>query len=186
MSEPYIDTREEISTLAEDIVKESKKADRLFRRYSDRVSFADWIKMLTDYISSLQSDRQRALDQLAEFNKDETIQYYKEAAEVAEADARRGFAITQDEKAAISKWQNEHLVKEHNLVTAKQQVQAFGCCGGNFSYSFYPTSIGTSGVCICGVCEKRAMQAVSELQKETAYNEYMKAHNGSFEFQELG
>lgn len=137
MSEVYIDTQEEISKLAEDIVKESKKADRIFRRHSDRVSFADWIKMLTDYITALQAEKQQAVNKLAEFNKDKEIQYWKELYENERDSAQLGFPIAKDENDAINLWQRKHDAEMHGLKTAHERIQAGGAIGGTYFYRFY-------------------------------------------------
>ena len=67
------------------------------------------------------------------------------------ADYYRGFAITEYEDKIIKEWQKKHE-EEHNLTTDSLRLKAAGSIGGRYSYHFYPTSIGTSGVvrCSCG------------------------------------
>lgn len=33
--------------------------------------------------------------------------------------------------------------------------------GGGYEYNFYPTAIGTSGVCICSTCRSKAIRYVA-------------------------
>ena len=79
----------------------------------------------------------------SEAYKDEELAMWKSRCEKAEADARRGFPISEKEDAAIKKWTEEH---------EKIHPGGHGCSGGKYSYHFVPTAIGTSGVikCSCG------------------------------------
>lgn len=113
----------------------------------------------------------------------EEMQKMKKRLKEMESDYYRGFPISESESKAISEWKKEHDTKEH-----RNPNQYHGCSGGGYSYEFYPTAIGTSGVCICGTCRRLARDAVYKTGKydAEAYKKYMKDHNGEFEFQELG
>lgn len=99
------------------------------------------------------------------------------------ADYYRGFPISESESEMVSKWKRNHDATEHANPKGYH-----GCSGGGYSYVFYPTAIGTSGVCVCDVCRTKAYRAAfatGEYDRKT-YRQYMEEHNGEIEFQELG
>jgi len=81
------------------------------------------------YIQKLQADNKRILD-----------------------DARRGFPVTVEEDKSIRKWQETHLREKH--PEALEDPSYFGAIGGNWTYIFIPTSIGTIGEVRCHCGEK--------------------------------
>ena len=102
--------------------------------------------------------------------------------EIMKKDMYRGFPITAKEKEAIYNWSKEHDKKEH-----KNPRGYHGAIGGGFDYVFTPTSIGTIGVCVCGICQKRAYDeafANGTFDREK-YNKYMNEHGGHFIFQDI-
>lgn len=123
--------------------------------------------------------------------KDNELDSMKKQVESARADREamrrdmyRGFPITEEEKEAIYNWSKEHDKKEH-----KNPRGYHGAVGGSFDYVFTPTSIGTVGVCVCGICERRAYAAAFSDPmigyNRDKYREYMKKHNGEFIFQDI-
>lgn len=68
-------------------------------------------------------------------------------------DSRRGFSIDKDEWEKLTNWETEHI-KEKHWDKIHNRPKSFGAIGGNFSYEFLPTSIGTIGTvkCTCGDC----------------------------------
>ena len=64
----------------------------------------------------------------------------------------RGFPITESENQKIKEWMKEHDVEAHGVVNNTDRLRRAGCCGGNYSYEFIPTSVGTIGYvkCSCG------------------------------------
>ena len=72
--------------------------------------------------------------------KDNELQKMKDSLEQMRADYYRGFPITEQEMSFIKEWKKKHEEEVHNGKY------------GSYSYHFYPTSIGTSGVirCSCG------------------------------------
>lgn len=104
--------------------------------------------------------------------------------EIMRKDMYRGFPITEEEKEAIYNWSKKHDEKEH-----KNPRGYHGAIGGGFNYVFTPTSIGTIGVCVCGICERKAYAAAFSDPKigynRDKYREYMKKHNGEFIFQDI-
>ena len=152
------------------------------------------IDNLQYWFSSLNEEIQRVSDENArlkdEHYKDEELQAMKTKMEEAIAkkdeiwhDCLRGFPISESEQEQINNWMKKHDTEEH-----KNPKQYHGCSGGDFSYEFYPTAIGTSGVIICDCCRRRAYDAAyaKGSYDRDAYQTYMKEHNGEFEFQELG
>ena len=117
----------------------------------------------------------------------EEMQKMKARLEEMQADYYRGFPISEEESKAISEWKKKHDATEH-----KNPKGYHGCSGGGYEYSFYPTAIGTSGVCICFTCRGKAIRyaannsTIEEGYNSKLYKEYMEKHNGEFEFQELG
>ena len=99
-------------------------------------------------------------------------------------DARRGFPITEDEERKIQNW-----IKLHDATVHANPKGYHGVSGGGYAYEFYPTGIGTSGVCYCEVCRRRALDVAYASGKgysREAFNTYMKKNDGMIEFQELG
>ena len=101
----------------------------------------------------------RRIKYLEEENKRLKSEHYekKELAEMraeldeARAELRRGFGISKEEDAAISKWIEEHEKEKHGVGT-KVKYRYSGAIGGAYTYSFLPTSIGMIGTikCSCG------------------------------------
>ena len=102
----------------------------------------DRIKQLEEEIKKLKEENW----------KDEELQAMKEEMKLMKAEYYRGFPISESEEKAINEWQRKHEEEVHGLKTNKDRLRAGGCIGGRYSYHFYPTSIGTSGVvkCSCG------------------------------------
>ena len=146
-----------------------------------------WFNSLNEEIERVTEENTRLRD---EHYKDEELQQMKAKMEEAIAkkdeiwnDCLRGFPISEREQAQIRAWSKKHDTEEH-----KNPKQYHGCSGGGFSYEFYPTAIGTSGVIVCDRCRRGAYDAAYKngSYDREAYREYMEKHDGSFEFQELG
>lgn len=85
-----------------------------------------------------------------ELYKDKELQDMKEQLEKMKKDYYRGFPITEKEMSAIKEWKKKHDEEVHGV---RNDVPSYKRGrGGSYSYHFYPTSIGTSGVvrCHCG------------------------------------
>lgn len=113
----------------------------------------------------------------------EEMQEMKKERDAALADMWRGFPITESESVAIRDWKKKHDTEAHGNAQGYH-----GCSGGGYTYIFYPTGIGTSGVCRCDICHRRAMDAAYAhgAYSRDIYTAQMKERDGSFEFQELG
>lgn len=186
MGEKYISPYDTIGKMREEIKQQSEKAGRLLNaRYgNDSITFPQWIEMLTNYIEELQEDKAKAQRELAEFKKDKEIQYWKELYKSAQLAQRYGFPITEAESKSINEWQRKHDAKKHGLMTSQERLNAGGAIGGRYFYRFIPTSIGTSGECVCSSCHRAATLAAKG--KNDEYRRQMEKLGGSYEFQELG
>ena len=184
MGEKYISPYDTISKMREEIKQQSEKAGKLFntRLGRDSITFPQWIEMLTNYIEELQEAKTKAQKELAEFKKDKEIQYWKELYENAQFAQRYGFPITEEENKAINEWQRKHDEGVHSLRAIHERLGAGGI-GGRYFYRFVPTSIGTSGECVCGSCHRAATLAAKGENEE--YRKQMEKLGGSYEFQKL-
>lgn len=125
---------------------------------------------------------QRLRDEL-KAAKDETyaseeMQRMKEELERMKEAYYRGFPISEKEQEQIRAWQRKHDAVAHS------NTKHYHGTGGGYSYIFYPTAIGTSGVIRCDVCAARARKEAfidGEL-----FREKIKELNGEFEFQRMG
>lgn len=132
------------------------------------------------HIESLRKSLKEVRDE--KYASEEMQKMVKELEEI-KADLRRGFSITEGESELIRNWRRNHETTVHMNPKGYH-----GVSGGGYVYKFYPTAIGTSGVCQCTACHRRA---VNEACRDGAYdadvyNRYMKAWGGEIEFQELG
>ena len=136
-------------------------------------------------------DKQKTIESLKKkidgFEKEayatKEMQDMKKQRDAALADMWRGFPITEGENKAINDWKKKHDTEAHGNPQGYH-----GCSGGGYTYMFYPTGIGTSGVCRCDICHRRAMDAAYAhgSYNRNVYQAEMKERGGSFEFQELG
>lgn len=104
-------------------------------------------KIDEDKIKRLEEENKKLKEEVW---KDEELQKMKSDLERMRADYRRGFSITEDEEKRIKEWKQKHDEEVHGV---RYDVPSYKMrSGGNYSYHFYPTSIGTSGVirCSCG------------------------------------
>ena len=107
------------------------------------------IESYEDTIERLKEENQKLKDEVW---KDEELQDMKEQLDKMKADYHRGFNITEEEDTAIKEWKKKHEEDVHGLTTPIARVQAQGVSGGRYSYIFYPTAIGCSGVIRCDAC----------------------------------
>ena len=186
MGEKYISPYDTIDKMREEIKQQAEKAGRLFnaRWEHDSITFPQWIEMLTNYIEELQEAKEKAQNKLAEFKKDEEIQYWKDLYENARLSQKYGFPISEEEHNSIMQWQRTHDAEAHGLRMNHERLAAGGAIGDRYFYKFVPTSIGVSGQCICGKCHQLALAESEGASDE--YREQMEKLGGSFEFQELG
>lgn len=77
--------------------------------------------------------------------KDSELKKMKQELETMRKEYYRGFPISKSEEERI-----DEFMKKHNEIHGSYH----GCSGGGFTYIFYPTAIGTSGVIRCDRCKE--------------------------------
>lgn len=84
--------------------------------------------------------------------KNKELQSMKEQLESMQRAIYRGFPISEEEQEKIRKWQKEHDRKVHNVTDIEGYLNKAGTIGGDYTYEFTPTTIGTFGSikCTCG------------------------------------
>ena len=75
-------------------------------------------------------------------------------------DYYRGFPITENEKQKVEEWMKKHDAEAHGAANNTDRLRRAGCCGGNYSYEFIPTSIGTVSYVKCGCGAKFEFQGI--------------------------
>lgn len=95
----------------------------------------------------LRSELKKLLD---EKWKDTELQEMREELKEVQADARRGFSISESEYNAAMNWINEHEASKHPCP--EKRFPRGGAIGGSYQWIFTPSSIGTFGEvkCSCG------------------------------------
>ena len=159
-----------------------------FRDYADGITFEQACQIIADYINEMEEEKEKARERVKkyeeEINADVRVQELTASLEELQGDLRRGFKITESETKAIQKWKDKHDIEQHGLDTNNKKLRAGGAIGGRYSYEFYPTSIGTAGVCVCNRCRRKAMQVAKGEYEE--YVQLKKELDAEFEFCELG
>lgn len=166
-----------------------EKARKLFGQNQLRyTSIEDLCKNIVDKYNLQEKVNERIKKENADLKsgiwEKEALQDMKDEYDRMKDEYYRGFPISAREAEAIAGWQEKHDEVEHKNLT-----HYYGASGGAYSYTFVPTSIGVSGVCYCGICEARAMEAAACHNghfDKAIYSQYLEEHDGSFEFQEIG
>lgn len=107
------------------------------------------IESYEDTIERLKEENRKLKDEVW---KDEELQNMKEQLDKMKAKYYRGFPISKQEEIAIKEWKENHEEEVHGLKTSLQRMNAQRASGGRYSYIFYPTAIGCSGVVKCNSC----------------------------------
>lgn len=87
-----------------------------------------------------------------EHYKDEKLQRMQEELTSLRRAIYRGFPISEEDQKRITRWQKEHDKEAHGITDIKGHLAKAGAIGGDYTYEFVPTSIGTFGSvkCTCG------------------------------------
>lgn len=153
----------------------------------DAISLVECFNMIVDFINEAEEEKEKAKQKIEEYEKninaDVRIQELAAKLKEAREELCRGFGITEKEADAISAWEEKHDIDRHGLNTLDKKLRAGGAIGGRYHYSFYPTSIGVAGECICGHCERKAFEKAKGNREK--YKELLKKYNAIFEFSEL-
>lgn len=121
-------------------------------------SFEDCIKSLEEYnqkqeqkIAALRAENNLLKE---EFYKDKTIRRLKEEVSNLQPELRLSFDVSEKEWEEIKKWKKKHEQEKH------EGNNYHGAIGGNYSYVFVPTSIGTIGTIRCSCGEEFTFQNI--------------------------
>ena len=171
--------------------EEREKIRKLFK-FSNLKDIEDICKTFCEEVTEKYNRQEKRVEAInkeltdlrSENWKDETLQDMKTQLEEMRSDYYRGFPISKSEYDAIQKWKDNHYNTQHNAKTNLQRLEMGGAIGGTFHYEFVPTSIGTSGSCVCGVCKNKAMREANGDRNK--YRELLKKYDAQFEFQEIG
>ena len=108
------------------------------------------VNKLKDFILRLKNQRDRAWEELKEYNKDEEIQKLQKEINQLKNKKAEGFNfnISKEELVKINKWKEKHVEEKHD------GSYYAGAIGGMFTYQFIPTSIGDIGEIKCSCGEK--------------------------------
>lgn len=117
-------------------------------------SFKDILDKIKKYDESVNSIAKELKDIKNNLYKDKEIEKLKKELEGAEAikNDRVSFNVSKDEFAKAEKWQIKHNRKYHGAD--KTGYVYTGACGGQFSWEFYPTGLGTIASCTCDICRR--------------------------------
>jgi hypothetical protein len=89
-----------------------------------------------------------------EHYKDKKIQELEDKISELRSELGYSFRMTKEDWDRVREWQIQHQAEKHGLKTSKDRLAAGGAIGGNWTFEFVPTSIGTVGTCICGSCKE--------------------------------
>ena len=158
------------------------------RNYSDAITFEQACIIIANHINEVEEEKEKMRARVREYeeniNADTRVIELKEQLTQAREEMYNGFRISNAEREAISKWKDKHDIKVHGLNTSEKKLAAGGAIGGRYHYEFYPTSIGTAGVCVCGRCQRKAWQEAKGIYD--AYVALKKKYDVEFEFADLG
>ena len=151
---------------------------------------------IKEMVESAREARDKAIEKANALSdekwKDETLREMRDKLQETQADARRGFPISREEQAAIREWQKQHTENKHNAYSLSQKLALEGVSGGRWEYRFVPTSIGISGICLCGSCYSKAVLGAGDPNNYKRYSDYLKKlqelkseYDAEFEFQSL-
>ena len=143
----------ELKIIPEQIDKDKAMKKLLFLR-PEYVSFEDCLCAIIDRINDAEREKEYALKQLKEFNKDDELEKLREELKECRKEASRGFGISEEEQKDIDNWKRKHEAEKHGLKTNEDRMKASGTIGGRYTYHFHPTSIGDIGIIECSCGEK--------------------------------
>ena len=115
--------------------------------------------------------------------KDTELQ--KMADELAQVrhEALQGFSISDSESRQLQEYRKNHINSFHG---GKEPT---GVSGGNWSYEFIPTSLGTIGYCYCNSCRRKAIESAERLKiswnDDSAREMRLKSTDAVFKFKDI-
>lgn len=183
MGQPWI---KQTKVSDEELSRISKMFSKV-RWDSDAISFEDWLYMIVDRINDAEEAKEKAQKKVKQYEEsisaDARVQELSTSLQAARSDLYRGFGISEEEDKAINEWKEKHDAEQHGLDNFQKRLNAGGAIGGRFKYVFYPTSIGVIGECVCGNCERKALEESAGNRKK--YTKLLEKYNATFQFQDL-
>lgn len=89
--------------------------------------------------------------------RDNELQDMKQKMEKAIQESSYGFPLTKLARDNAYNWQRKHDAEVHFNPEGYH-----GASGGGFSYTFYPTGLGTTCDCFCNQCKAKAIREAGE------------------------
>ena len=115
------------------------------------------VEDLLSYVESLEIERDNAVRQVREWNKDEEISKAEAKTKEAYRQLSKGFAPSDEQWEQIRNWEKKHTDDRHKTpkpVTPKKMTPDALFYEYRFSYSH----IGTLGSVVCNSCERKAIE----------------------------
>ena len=128
-------------------------------READRDS--QWLEphfdAIREIIAQLEQQRDAAVNQMREWNKDAEIQSREETITELRKQGTDGFCPSTEQWKQIREWEKRHSDNRHN-TSENNQPQKMIPGAADFIYSFSHTPIGTIGSVECEVCRNTAFE----------------------------
>ena len=156
----------------------------MLSKFSTKKEIEKYCHKIVDLMIELKDDNDKLRNTIIEMKdktyKDNELKELSEKVHTLENDYYRGFPLSEEKASDIQQWKEHHENSEHN-----KSNHYHGVSGGGYIYSFYPTAISTLGICSCSTCDEAARQyaCLNGIYDRKKYTEYMRTHNGSFEFE---
>ena len=145
---------------AEDIHIPESEVDNIIRNFfhsRDINAIEAKIEDLRKTLLSLENDNNRLQKRFNEIYdekwKDNELLEMKQKMERAIRERSYGFPLTEEERNFSYDWQRKHDSEVHSNPEGYH-----GASGGGFSYTFYPTGLGTTCNCFCNQCKAKAIR----------------------------
>ena len=145
---------------AEDIHIPESEVDTITRNFfhsRDVKTIETKIEDLKQMLLSLENNNNRLQKRFNEIYeekwKDNELMEMKQKMERAIRERSYGFPLTEEERNRSYDWQRKHDSEVHANPEGYH-----GASGGGFSYTFYPTGLGTTCDCFCNQCKARAIR----------------------------
>lgn len=145
---------------AEDIHIPESEVDKITRNFlhsRDVKAIETKIEDLKLTLLSLENNNNRLQKRFNEIYdekwKDNELMEMKLKMERAIRERSYGFPLTEEERNRSYDWQRKHDSEVHSNPEGYH-----GASGGGFSYTFYPTGLGTTCDCFCNQCKAKAIR----------------------------
>ena len=134
---------------------------RNFLHSRDVKTIENKIEDLRQTLLSLENNNNRLQKRFNEIYeekwKDNELMEMKLKMERAIRERNYGFPLTEEERNRSYDWQRKHDAEVHSNPEGYH-----GAAGGGFSYTFYPSGLGTTCDCFCNQCKAKAIREAGE------------------------